>query len=92
MKGYINGFDAHKAKGDYDSKQKPMRADWSDKDPDYEARFYILLHTKCAAVLTENLFQDNKADVEYLMSEEGVRSIVQLHYKGITDYIKHMKA
>lgn len=92
LKDYIGSFDAHKAKGDYDSKQKPMRADWSDKDPDYEARFYILLHTKCAAVLTENLFQDNKADVEYLLSEEGVRSIVQLHYKGITDYIKHTKA
>ena len=43
-------------------------------------------------MLTENLFQDNKADVEYLLSEEGVRSIVQLHYKGITDYIKHTKA
>lgn len=92
LKDYIGSFDAHKAKGDYDSKQKPMRADWSDKDPDYEARFYILLHTKCAAVLTENLFQDNKADVEYLLSEEGVRSIVQLYYKGITDYIKHTKA
>ncbi len=92
LKKYIEDFPAHKANGDYDSKQKPMRADWSDKDPDYEARYYILLHTKCSAALTENLFQDNRADVDYLLSEEGVRSIVQLHCKGITDYIKHMKA
>nr|DAT77576.1 MAG TPA: MurNAc-LAA [Caudoviricetes sp.] len=25
--------------------------------------------TKCPAVLTENLFQDNKEDVEFLLSE-----------------------
>ena len=39
-----------------------LRTDYSDGDPDFEAGFYILNHTMCPAVLTENLFQDSKAD------------------------------
>lgn len=27
--------------------------------------------TKCPAILTENLFQDNKEDVDFLLSEKG---------------------
>ena len=33
-----------------------VRSDFSDGDPDYEAKFYVLTNTKCPAVLTENLF------------------------------------
>lgn len=84
---YINEFPLRKAKGEYDSKQKPMRADWSDGDPDYEARFYILMHTKCPCVLTESLFQDNKADVNFLLSEQGKQAIVNLHVDGIIKYL-----
>lgn len=43
--------------------------------------------TNCPAVLTENLFQDNEADVSYLLSEEGKRAIVKLHVDSIIDYI-----
>ena len=43
--------------------------------------------TKCPAVLTENLFQDNKKDVEFLLSEKGKETIVNLHVEGITNYI-----
>lgn len=43
--------------------------------------------TNCPAVLTENLFQDNEADVAYLLSEEGKRAIVKLHVDSIIDYI-----
>ena len=68
-----------------------MRADWRDGDPDYEARFYILVHTKCPAVLTESLFQDNKADCDFLLSEEGTDAIVNLHRDGIINYIKTTK-
>lgn len=64
-----------------------MRADWSDGDPDKEARFYILIHTACPAVLTENLFQDNRSDVSFLMSDEGIRSVVELHVRGICRYL-----
>ena len=59
----------------------------TDGDPDKEAHFYILKHTKCPAVLTENLFQDNREDVGYLLSEEGKRAIVALHVEGIERYL-----
>jgi N-acetylmuramoyl-L-alanine amidase len=39
-------------------------------------------------VLTENLFQDNKADVEILQSAEGKRKLTEAHVQGIIDYIK----
>ncbi len=67
-----------------------MRKDLSDGDSDKEANFYILKHTKCPAVLTENLFQDNKEDVDFLLSSEGKQAIAKLHVDGITDYIKSL--
>ena len=48
----------------------------------------MLAHTSCPAVLTENLFQDNKADVAFLESEKGRKAIVALHKKGIINYLK----
>lgn len=48
----------------------------------------ICRDTLCPAVLTENLFQDNKQDVDYLVSEKGKQAIVQLHVDGIVEYIK----
>ena len=48
----------------------------------------ICRDTLCPAVLTENLFQDNREDVDYLLSEVGKTAIVSLHVKGITNYIK----
>ena len=68
-----------------------VRSDFSDGDPDYESDFYVLAKTKCPAVLTENLFQDKKADVEFLTSEEGKNAIVKVHVDGILDYIKGTK-
>lgn len=91
LKDYIERFPLLQKQGAYDSRQKPMRADWTDGDPDYEARFYILVHTKCPAVLTESLFQDNKADCDFLLSEEGTAAIVNLHRDGIINYIKNTK-
>lgn len=91
LKDYKERFPILQAQGAYDSKQKPMRADWRDGDADYEARFYILIKTECPAVLTESLFQDNKADCDFLLSEEGTKAIVELHVKGIINYIKKLK-
>lgn len=65
-----------------------IRTDRSDGDDDKEAGFYILKHTKCAACLTENLFQDNREDVAWLLSPEGRKAITDLHADGIIDYIK----
>lgn len=67
---------------------KKLRTDYSDGDPDKEANFYVLKYTSCPAVLTENLFQDNKQDVEYLLSEEGFNAIVKTHVEGILQFDK----
>lgn len=67
---------------------KRLRTDYTDGDADIEAGFYILKHTKCAAVLTENLFMDNKQEVSYLMSLEGRNAIARLHVEGIINYVK----
>lgn len=65
-----------------------LRADNSDGDPDKESNLYVLKNTKCPAVLTENLFQDNKKDVDFLLSDLGMHSIVRLHVEGIIHYIE----
>lgn len=72
----------------YNLKDKKLRTDYTDGDPDKEAHLYILKHTKCPAVLTENFFQDNKSDVDYLTSDKGFHEIVRLHVEGILNYIK----
>lgn len=88
---YIAEFPIRKASGDYDSKQRPIRTDYSDGDPDYEARFYILMNTMCPAVLTESLFQDNKTDCDFLLSPEGHNAIVNLHVNGVESYLNSLK-
>lgn len=42
--------------------------------------------TNCPAVLTENLFQDNKEDVKFLLSNK--QTIVDIHYNAIINYLK----
>ena len=71
----------------YNAQDKKMRTDYSDGDPDKEAHLYVLKNTNCPAVLTENFFQDNKKDVDYLTSDEGFHAIVRLHVEGILNYI-----
>lgn len=68
-----------------------LRADFSDGDPDKEARFYMLIHSKCPAVLTENLFMDNKNDCKYLLSLKGKAAIANIHVKAIKKYLNHGK-
>lgn len=84
---YIRDFPVKKAKGLYDLKQRPIRTDTSDGDKDWEANFAMLHNTLCTAVLSENLFQDNKADVEYLLSDEGKQAIIDLHVDGVLSYL-----
>lgn len=67
---------------------KKIRKDLSDGDSDKESNFYVLRNTKCPAVLTENFFQDNKKDVEFLLSDVGRQQITRLHVEGIINYIK----
>lgn len=75
-----------------DDHKNAVRADWSDKDPDYEAALYVLTKTSCAAALTENLFQDNKADVELLESITGIQAVERTHVEGIITYLNSLSA
>ena len=88
LSGYAEIMEEGKKDGSYSSKQTPIRTDKSDGDKDMEADFFVLKHTACAAVLTENLFMDNKRDVSFLLSEKGKQSIVALHRDGILNFIK----
>lgn len=67
--------------------QMKMRAEKSDGDLDYEENFYILKHTSCPAVLTENGFYTNKEDLAILESREGRRAITDLHVEGIVEHL-----
>ena len=67
-------------------KGKKIRKDLSDGDSDKEANFYVIKNTYCPAVLTENFFQDNKEDVQFL--NENEQTIIDLHVEGIINYIK----
>lgn len=64
-------------------KNRKIRADYTDGDPDKEADWYIIKGANCPAVLTENFFMDNKSDVKYLLSEEGFNNIVKVHVEAI---------
>ena len=68
-------------------KDMKIRTDYSDGDGDKEAQFAVLAKTKCAAILTENGFMDNKADVAYLLSPEGKRAVVMSHVEAVVKYV-----
>lgn len=70
---------------------RKIRRDTTDGDSDKEADFYIIKKAKCPAVLTENFFYDNKDDLKYLTSDEGLNAVERLHVEGILDYINYTK-
>ena len=67
-----------------------IRTDYSDNDPDWEENFYILRHSLCPAVLTENFFMDNPQDLEYLQSRAGKQAIIDTHVEAITEYLSSL--
>ncbi len=77
-------FDAAQAQGLKMRSPKPGQKWWAQN-------LAICRDTLCPAVLTENLFQDNLADVEYLLSDKGREAIVNLHVNGIINYIKSVE-
>jgi len=64
-----------------------IRKDHADGDSDKEKDFYILKHTECPAILTENLFMDTEKDCKFLMSENGKNKIVDLHFEAIREIL-----
>ena len=69
---------------------KRIRTDYSDGDTDWEENFYILRHTLCPAVLTENFFMDNLQDRDYIQSNSGRQAIIDTHVHGIIKYISSL--
>ena len=57
----------------------------------WEQSLYVLNNTRCPAVLTENMFQDNKNDVDFLLSDLGRHTIERLHIEGITRYVEYLR-
>lgn len=56
----------------------------------WTANYYILKNTNCPAVLTENLFQDNKGEVDYLITDKGNNTLADLHVNAILEYQKQL--
>lgn len=53
----------------------------------WTSNFTVLTKTKCPAVLVETLFQDNKEDVKYLLSNEGFTTICNTYICAIKRYV-----
>lgn len=77
-------FDAAQTQGLRMRSPKPGQKWWAQN-------LAICRDTNCPAVLTENLFQDNLADVDFLLSDEGCEAIVNLHVNGIINFIKYIE-
>lgn len=87
LAGYAARMAELKKSGKYSEKQRAFRTDYTDGDKDQEENFYIIKNTYCPAVLTENLFMDNKEDVAFLLTGAGKKAIVDLHVNGIINYL-----
>ena len=52
-----------------------------------EQSLYILNNTRCPAVLTENCFYDNMADLRIIASPEGREKVIEAHIAAIKRYV-----
>ena len=62
----------------------------SMKEPYWAQNLAICRDTNCAAVLTENMFQDNWEDVALLQDEQFVATLADAHASGIIHFIKSL--
>ena len=69
--------------------EKRMRKDMTDGDPDKEENFYILKHTSCPTVLTENFFMDTKDDCKLIFSGSGRQRVADMHVAAIVRCIEY---
>lgn len=67
------------------NKRGASRQEWN-----WEANFTVIYKATMPAVLTENFFQDNIEDVEFMLSDEGKQAIADVHVNGILKYAKKM--
>lgn len=64
-----------------------IRADYSDGDIDWEECFYLLVHTLCPCVLTENSFMTNEHEYRWLQTEDANESIAMTQVEWIIEYL-----
>ena len=56
----------------------------------HTANFAVIRRADCPAVLTENLFQDNRTEVRYLLSPQGQDTIAEAHVAAVETYIARL--
>jgi N-acetylmuramoyl-L-alanine amidase len=61
---------------------------YSQNKYSWEENFTVLVKTKCPAVLTENLFYDNREEMKFLQTEEGRDAIARIHVNAILEIEK----
>ncbi len=54
----------------------------------WEQSVAICRDTRCPAVLTENLFMDNRQDLDIMLSDSGIDAITHAHASALLKYIK----
>lgn len=62
-------------------RQRPGQAYWVQD-------VAVCRDTDCPAVLTENLFMDNRKDRDALLTDKGRDALVSLHVDGILSYLR----
>lgn len=62
---------------------------WTPPTGYNECNFYICKNTNCPCVLCENMFMTNREDVEFLLSEEGKKKLIDLYVVSILNYMNH---
>lgn len=70
-----------------DEKDVKVRREYSDRGY-WVQNLAICRDTKCPAVLTENFFMDNEEDVEFLLSDSGFETVVDINAQGIIKYLE----
>lgn len=63
-----------------------IKKNFDDGDRDYEENFTIIWGANMPAVLTENFFYTNIEDCKYIMSDEGIEDIAEMHYRAILKF------
>lgn len=56
----------------------------------HTANFAVIRRADCPAVLTENLFQDNREEAKYLLTPQGQDTIAEAHVAAVEKYIARL--
>lgn len=59
------------------------------RTPYWASSLYICKNSRCPAVLIENFFQDNRQDVDYLLSEQGMACVTDITVQGVQNYLNN---